>query len=377
MRGNAERDHQILSGIRWRFLSEAITNPSPASVQPPWTNEARSRITALEAALASTHELEAQYQSFTQEASMGDDAVAFDWENTRALLASGAAHSVVTSEQADANDIIPSDPDPPAVPKPTGRGPKRAPKSAEALPRVGSASQEEADGSRPAAADGDGTEEPTHRSPSPVIIWRHAAPVKIASNLPPGLLPASATVAQTNVGKRAEAPECSAPQLRLGSASASSPAVAVKIDEKRAAQAKRMQYGAWYLPTDSWESRAQGGIGVPKGGRGANGASGSAAVAGVGGDAEGEEDADGNRLDAIPKLYSSKMYKEYLKSQKHARMPHYLTRVEDSPKQVDAAHNKRPFTPAHIRSRLSSPCRSRHRLASTAHTFAYSSAAVL
>ena len=49
----------------------------------------------------------------------------------------------------------------------------------------------------------------------------------------------------------------------------------------------------------------------------------------------GEDDDDVvNRIDAIPKLYSSRMYKEYLKSQRHVRMPHYLTRVEDSPKQA-------------------------------------------
>ena len=53
--------------------------------------------------------------------------------------------------------------------------------------------------------------------------------------------------------------------------------------------------------------------------------------------AEGEADDDAANLsETIPKLYSSRMYKDYLKSQRHTRMPHYLTRVEESPKQTSS-----------------------------------------
>mmetsp|Transcript_37538 Transcript_37538/g.109955 ORF Transcript_37538/g.109955 Transcript_37538/m.109955 type:complete len:185 (+) Transcript_37538:401-955(+) len=71
------------------------------------------------------------------------------------------------------------------------------------------------------------------------------------------------------------------------------------------------------------------------GGSGAGGAG-----AAEGGEAEDEEQ---NLTDTIPKLYSSRMYKDYLKSQRHTRMPHYLTRVEDSPKQLSSRRGNIPL----------------------------------
>eukprot|EP00966_Prymnesium_polylepis_P325188 7381174-Prymnesium_polylepis.1 len=103
-----------------------------------------------------------------------------------------------------------------------------------------------------------------------------------------------------------------------------------------------MQYGAWYLPTDKWATRAQDATGETRGGKGRGGVGNGAGGAGAaeGGEAEDEEQ---NLTDTIPKLYSSRMYKDYLKSQRHTRMPHYLTRVEDSPKQLSSRRGNIPL----------------------------------
>ena len=270
----ADRAHKILSGVKWRFLSEAVTDQSPTSVQPPWTNEARRRIVYLERALASTHELELQYQSFVQEASKsgdGMDGISLDWESTSALLAPGAVHSAVTAEFANdqiLSDQIPSDPVIPAeMPKSSGRGAgRRTPANAaghvESSLDVGAGghAEEDAEVSRvqQTAVDGDSvTAEEPRSAPSPVIIWRHAAPVKIASNLPPDLLPTTATLSRTSLARRQKDPEGSVKAYQLGSASARSAAAAGELNEKQVACAKRMQYGAWYLPTGKWASRAE------------------------------------------------------------------------------------------------------------------------
>ena len=54
--------------VKWRFLSDAALAPTTAA-QQPWSDDSRKRISHLEKALASTHDLEAQYQSFLQEVS--------------------------------------------------------------------------------------------------------------------------------------------------------------------------------------------------------------------------------------------------------------------------------------------------------------------
>ena len=59
-----------LQGVKWRFLSEAALS---YSVKPSgWTEGPMKRIGHLEKALASTHDLEAQYRSFLQEVARSD-----------------------------------------------------------------------------------------------------------------------------------------------------------------------------------------------------------------------------------------------------------------------------------------------------------------
>ena len=60
-----------LLGVQWRFLSDDVANASlvrEEQLEAPWTDEARRRITYLEKALASSHDLDSQYQSFLNEA---------------------------------------------------------------------------------------------------------------------------------------------------------------------------------------------------------------------------------------------------------------------------------------------------------------------
>lgn len=198
------------------------------------------------------------------------------------------------------------------------------------------------------AEDGGGAEaEEPRSSPSPVIIWRHAAPVKIASNLPPDLLPPTDGKNASRMGMHAQrsssvsSSSAAGPQPQLGSRAAASASVANELKERRAAFDRRMQYGAWYLPTEKWSTREQTASGEPRAGGKGGGRSGAG---GSGGGEEGEEeDEEQNLTDTIPKLYSSRMYKDYLKSQRHTRMPHYLTRVEDSPKQLSSRRGNIPL----------------------------------
>ena len=369
-----------LQNVQWRFLSDQALGPTTAT--QPWSDESKKRISHLEKALASTHDLEAQYQSFLQEVSKIDpsgttyDGVGPGWAG---MPAGGARHGGMPAVEAD---LIPSDPiDTPAAGGGGGGG-FGGPSGFAAAPMAADASGASGSGGEPAMADahsnedeevarvqalaaaagGDGKGESDSRdSPSPVIIWRHAAPVKIATNIPADLLTDGESAArqrsrrlhQQTVGLGASHGGISAPG---GGEVASRP-----INPATKAYNRRMAYGVWYLPKEQWESRAQAaGEGIPHGGEASSegGAASSAAPANAGGGsskdvkdgggkgkgakgeaakggaAGGEGEVEGASLaDTIPKLYSSRIYRDYLKTQKYPnnRIPSYLQRV-DSPK---------------------------------------------
>uniref|UniRef100_A0A7S2HCT3 Uncharacterized protein n=1 Tax=Haptolina brevifila TaxID=156173 RepID=A0A7S2HCT3_9EUKA len=241
------------------------------------------------------------------------------------------------------DDIIPSDPVP--------EMPKRGAESEGAH----AAEDEEVARVQAQAASTEGAAEaeplPDRNSPSPVIIWRHAAPVKIATNVPADLLgdsgSKSPSMLRRHNSNQHPASESSPDGYGEPRRTAARP---VAIDPRRAAAAaalnRRMAYGVWYLPKEQWESRAQaagqgdvketGAAGTKaKASGGASGsghAAGSAPASSSAPAADGAE-GDGTSLaEQIPKLYSSRIYKDYLKEKRHHRMPHYLQRVE-SPKQ--------------------------------------------
>merc|ERR1740117_473807 len=61
-----------LQGVQWRFLSSDVASgalvQNEADFDQPMTDEAQRRIAYLEQALASTQDLDSQYQSFLMEA---------------------------------------------------------------------------------------------------------------------------------------------------------------------------------------------------------------------------------------------------------------------------------------------------------------------
>ena len=127
------------------------------------------------------------------------------------------------------------------------------------------------------------------------------------------------------------------------------------VDPKRsmamAGLSRRMAYGAWYLPKEQWESRAvqagrsslpygyskkerRAGRGLPACGSSSDVASKSSfgqmstqSPSGATVAADSSEDLS----EQIPKLYSSRIYKDYLRAQHTNRLPHYLQRIQ-SPK---------------------------------------------
>ena len=174
---------------------------------------------------------------------------------------------------------------------------------------------------------------------SPLIIWRHAAPVKIVTNVPADLLDPAADGARASGGgstaldRRAVGSGGGARRVRAPRAVASSP------DPRRSAAAaalqRRMAYGVWYLPKDQWQARALG-LGQP-GPSVSEGTSGGAAEdgEGIGPGAEPTEGLSESDLsETIRKLHSSRIYKGYLK-QEQLRIPEYLKRVE-TPKELSS-----------------------------------------
>lgn len=339
-----------LQGVKWRFLSEAALS---YSVKPSgWTEGPMKRIGHLEKALASTHDLEAQYRSFLQEVARSDpsgtifDGVGPGWVGIRGSYG-------VDSTGLMEPDVIPSDP----MPSVSGA----ASKASGAPAAAAAESAEDAEVARVHALGGGheaGEERP--ESPSPVIIWRHAAPVKIATNVPADLLEEH-EMASTRPGRRAAGQALSGSSNALHKARIVQPPVQ-PIDPRRAQAAaalnRRMSYGVWYLPKHQWESRAfdagRGGLGAsslggagtssksssgPNGGSsggpssiGTGASSGSVSAGGAhhGASADGADPDD--LAEQIPKLYSSRTYKDYLRSQHITRLPHYLQRVQ-SPKE--------------------------------------------
>ena len=61
-----QRPQSRLQNVKWRFLSDSALGRT-APKQPQFSDDAQRRVTKLETALASTDDLEAQYQSFLQE----------------------------------------------------------------------------------------------------------------------------------------------------------------------------------------------------------------------------------------------------------------------------------------------------------------------
>ena len=335
------RANQQLQNVKWRFLSEAALGPTNGS--KAWSEGPKKRIGHLEKALASTHDLEAQYQSFMQEVARTDpsgtifDGVGPGWGGARAL------GGVDPSEA----DLIPSDPLP-ELPSAMGAGVATAGAGA---PEAG-APHAAADGevatvqARGNASAANDDTDADRDSPSPIIIWRHAAPVKIATNVPPDLLEGG------DRGAEARSPVSSG-RLRGGSYIPDGaprpspqppvPAVDPRREAAKGALSRRMAYGMWYLPKEQWESRAHAvstGAGSsgedldPKGG----GAKGSGAK-GSGAKGGGADEGTGSDLaEVIPKLYSSRIYKDFLKSQSIRRMPKYLEGVEST--EEDATHHR-------------------------------------
>lgn len=244
------RPNPNFQGVKWRFLSEAALSSSnkPAN----WTEGPKKRIGHLEKALASTHDLEAQYQSFLQEVARSDpagtifDGVGPGWVGVRGSYSGDHAGLLEP-------DIIPSDP----VPQSLAAGAAAGRTSAEdaEVARV------QASAPTPASAEGvpaaEGGQPSRAESPAPVIIWRHSAPVKIATNVPADLLeeheqrPARGARAGGGLSGGASSAERAARPM-LPPVQPLDP----KISAAKSALNRRMAYGVWYLPKEQWESRA-------------------------------------------------------------------------------------------------------------------------
>ena len=412
------RPNPTLQNVKWRFLSDAALGPTAGA--PAYPDDSRKRILHLERALASTHDLEAQYQSFLQEVSKIDpsgttfDGVGPGWAGVPSVGPSTSA------------DIIPSDPDDSAfglggaggIAKNAFGGGSAAALSTSVPTAESDANAEGAEHvdeddevarvqQLAAAAAADEGEDPLRNSPSPVIIWRHAAPVKIATNVPADLLaPTGADgggVAvsspslggggmggggmggglSTPAGGRSRAGGGGArPRMPLerGGASGGAPQPRF-VNPARAAFDRRMAYGVWYLPKEQWEQRAQAaGAGAlassgmvnpaaaaASGGGGGGGTAGGSTAGGdkaaegggkggkggrrdrgnKGGDANGngEEGEGQSPADQIPTLYSSRIYKDYLKAQRvpATRIPPYLQRVESPKAQLSSRRGNIPM----------------------------------
>lgn len=354
-RGTRERRHTALLGVKWRFLSDS--SGLKPSTTTPWTEEAHRRISYLERALASTHDLEAQYDAFLKEVSStgaSNDRPLDDWGSVRAILDPPTAPGASDMIPSDPSDLIPSDPafSAPRLPKAGRRSGLRSRETA-AASRVlattegnGSVVAEDSEvGRMQSSATGEvGTDHSDEkRAPSPVIIWRHAAPVRIAENVPADLLPFEP--AEPN-GSRRSLQSSSAAGVAL--IQQERPLVhGTRSEEQRLQEVLRMQkrshYGAWYLPVSEWNSRLDA---TPAGGAAGQklrpGSSASRRPSGGGnspppaGDEASEDDEGQSFTETIPKLYSSRVYKEYLQSRRINRIPHFLHAVEpSSPSRVE------------------------------------------
>jgi len=334
------------------------------------------RISHLEKALASTHDLEAQYQSFLQEVAKIEpagttfDGVGPGWGGLP------PSPTLKGSFPASDADLIPSDGADEPLARMGASGSampalyEKAPASAagDAAPADGAFAAEDEEVARvqllAAAAGGDssGGADGRHDSPSPVIIWRHAAPVKIATHVPPDLLTDTESAERTRSRRQA----LQAQQQSFGVAAVTSGGgvrgaaelPGRMVNPAKAAYNRRMAYGVWYLPKEQWQSRAleASGEGLQGEGSKAAGAEGGKAEGaakakgkasgGAAADAAGAEPDGQSLAETIPKLYSSRIYKDFLKAQKvpNNRIPSYLQRV-DSPKQSQSLSPRRGNIP--------------------------------
>jgi hypothetical protein len=326
-----------LQGVQWRFLSSDVASgglvQNESEFDQPMTDEAQRRIAYLEQALASTQDHDSQYQSFLMEAGKhapGGSSIRDPVSPRASDLVDGVDLLAVDGEAGGA-DQIPGDPfdaQPLYLPGARSRGTeRRGPPSVRfegggaaggGGAGAGSYSAEDDEVARvqvhAATGESEAAVEPERNSPSPVIIWRHAAPVKLAHNVPADLLPRAPPPAASSRGRRQASPQRGggSPPLSPAGAAASSyggeEAAAPPRADKRQLQHDYANSRAWYLPVSSWTTNGEGRDG------------------GGGGDGGGGPAGGGKEL--LPKLYSSRIYKEYLNAQNVQRIPHYLALVE-------------------------------------------------
>ena len=99
MKGTTGRNSALL-GVQWRFLSNDVARGEVVKdelSEAPFSDEAHRRITYLEKALVSQHDLDAQYQSFLQDAVQhapgGSKCPASDHERRRQLQLAAQCHT--------------------------------------------------------------------------------------------------------------------------------------------------------------------------------------------------------------------------------------------------------------------------------------------
>ena len=327
-----------LQGVQWRFLSSDVASgalvQNESEFDQPMTDEAQRRIAYLEQALASTQDLDAQsmYQSFLMEAGKhapGGSSARGPVSPRASELVDGVDLLAVDGE-AGGLDQIPGDPfdaQPLYLPGARSRGTeRRGPPSMRfegggatggGAAGAGSYSAEDDEVARvqahAATGESEAAVEPERNSPSPVIIWRHAAPVKLANNVPADLLPRAPPPASSSTGRRRGSPQRGSPLSPAGGGASSyggEEAVGAPRADRRQLQHDYANSRAWYLPVSTWTTNGEGARGRDGGG----------------GDG-GEGGAKGSK-ELLPKLYSSRIYKEYLNAQNVQRIPHYLAHVE-------------------------------------------------
>jgi len=279
MRGGAST--RPLAGTEWKFLADS----RPAAVTASRTAGAKKRADALEDHLL---------QQFPPTLDLGE----FGAETGTPTIASD-------------DPSIPSD-HPDMTPVARGHGRPRFVPSRRAPPSsIAPNSEGESD---PAPRKGDARNDDVRNEPpdhSPVIIWRHAAPVKLATNVPPELL----FPGQTDVYESST--------LRSPTSEAGGEKGASTGSPSKAAKPKATGYGAaWYMPVDEWDACAKG---VDLGAKGATEAGGGGGKGG----SDGRSRGDDVPAEAVSSLYSSKLYREYLRDNKITRVPDYLDAAED------------------------------------------------
>lgn len=290
----------VLTGTEWKFLADE--NPRPAAASSALTSSMKNRVKQLEEELQRQREALA-LDEFVQ--GLGDQMT------VQAGISSPSPNEMCDQSTSATSDFIPSD-RPEVTPVVTGRikprsvPSRRSPPSivlnggaeVAASPRKEGPKELQADHKVPPRS-------AEHESNSPpVVIWRHSAPIKIATNVPPELLPpGQVDLYESIVTSGSPTGEAS------GSDSGSAAGTPKKLVKPRGTE-----YGAaWYLPVGQWEASAKG-VDL--------GAKEDLVEEGRTG---GPKTTSGNTVNGeVVTLYSSKRYVEYLREKKVARVPHYL-----------------------------------------------------